>query len=411
MKKIVVLSMTGILLIALSVTAGASDELEVSGSLQSDLIYNSDSKELNDQAAINLILERDFGFGANMYLDLELTGSHNQTAETKIAAAYLNYYTKNMDWRLGKQKINWGSAYKLQPTDYFNPYDFTKLKPLDNKLGVKAVKGIYYGKQGLEVTGVIIPFFKSNELPNEEEQMTNLAADIVGTMPGITLDSNAPYTGLQVKDKLENVQAGFKVTKRAYQGFDLSASLYQGCDQQPLVDLNATRKTVDPAQGDNQATVNFVYPENTRVGIDIIGDITDYEIGWWTEAVYSSYQNEQFGKRWQIAAGLDYTFANNLYLVGQAYYQQGRIAEEADSKLVSLHFDQPVLDFHSWESTLKYDWAAEVYVIDAQFNYSLADAVELQLGASYVNENNSNEGNLLTMAAEDRAYSTLRVDF
>jgi hypothetical protein len=353
------------LLLTFTSTALAS-QLEISGSLKGDLIVSTDDGKLTDQEKVNLILEKGFGFDAEMYIDLGFREDHNN-ADTDINEAYLNYYTDNMDWRIGKQLINWGSSYKLQPTDYFNPVDRTALKPLDEKLGVEAVKGIYYAPNGLEITGVVVPFFKADKLSTF---IPNLRA---------------------VEDNVENMQEGFKVTKRSFKGFDLSLSGYHGFDRKPI-----------------NNNMDFIYPELNRIGFDLIGDIG--EMGVWTELAYAIYQDEEFDNGLETTLGADYKWSNDLYLVLQAYYQQGRLSSENDTKVFNLHFDKPIFNFHQVEGNFIYEFETETIVLEPQFNYSLANSIELQIGGTYINSQND-DALIVATFGQDRVYTRLNIEF
>jgi len=354
-------------LLLIFTSTALANQLEISGSLKSDLIVSTDDGKLTDQEKINLVLEKGFGFDAEMYVDLGFREDYNNKSATDINQIYLDYYTNKMDWRIGKQIINWGSSYKLQPTDYFNPIDQTALKPLDEKIGVKAVKGIYYAPNDLEITGVVVPSFKAGKLSTV---IPNLIA---------------------VEDDLKNIQEGFKVTKRSFRGFDLSLSGYHGFDQNPI-----------------NNKMNFIYPKLNKIGFDLIGDIG--EIGVWTELTYALYQDEELDNGLNTTLGVDYKWSNDLYLVIQAYYQQGRSSSEADKKMLNFHFDKPVFTFHQIESNVIYEFESETCVLEPQFNYSLASSIELQIGGTYINS--SNEDALITATfGQNRVYTRLNIEF
>ncbi|SDC01576.1 MULTISPECIES: hypothetical protein [unclassified Candidatus Frackibacter] len=367
MRRFKVLTLLLVLLLILSSVSYAKD-IEISGSLNSYLVGNPNNGLIEEEEKVNLILEKEFGFDANMHLDLEFKSDANSSTTTSFNEAYLNYYTQNMDWRLGKQEISWGSAYKINPTSYFNPNDLTALKPLDEKLGVKAIKGIYYAPKGLEITGVVVPFFR-----------------------GISLKNNAKDN---VGDNVKNIQSGFKVTKRRFHDYDISLSAYHGRDKLPAVDSKA----------------NFIYPKANRVGLDIIGDLGD--MGVWAETTYSDYQDEQFKNVIETAVGIDYKFDNNLYLVGQGYYKEGRTESEPRVKAANFYVSKPIFDFHEIEVTTLYDFESETSLIEPQFNYSLANSVELQLGGTYVDsaEKDTSSG-LISALGQDRIYTRLNVEF
>ncbi|AGB40576.1 hypothetical protein Halha_0602 [Halobacteroides halobius DSM 5150] len=446
MKKLKLLSLVLALLMVVGTGALAADEVEISGSLESDLVANLDNGNLTDTEKFNLILEKRFGFTADVYVDLEAKSftlpSSKRETEVKIAEAYVNYYTKNMDWQLGKQKISWGSSYKLQPTNYFNPRDLTALKPMNEKVAVKAVKGTYYAPKRIEISGVVTPFFKTHQMSKEQKinllnKFNNKVATMVSEIKGInSLQSDIKEKVInnpldEVKDDVENTQAGFKVTKRGLKGFDVSATVYHGRDKLPIVDRDYlenqvndlirnyeeyVNQTNDPegfatyCDSNNKTLDSFIlYPETNQVGIDVIGDING--IGVWSEVAYSMYEDDQFDNRIQATLGADYKFENNLYLVGQVYYQQGRLDSEADIKAFNVHFDKPVFTFHTIEANAIYEAESETYLIEPQFTYSLANSTELQIGGTYKESNSDSQSSLISNLGDDRIYTRLKVEF
>lgn len=70
----------------------------------------------------------------------------------------------NLDLRLGKQRIAWGRADQLNPTDNLNPDDFSDLIRFYEKLPTWAAKGTYYAGQ-FQITGVWVPTLTPILLP------------------------------------------------------------------------------------------------------------------------------------------------------------------------------------------------------------------------------------------------------
>lgn len=146
-------------------------------------------------------------------------------------------------------------------------------------------------------------------------------------------------------------------------------------------------------------------PEMTAGGFDLIGSIN--EIGVWTEVVYKDYNDKLFNNSLEGVIGAEYKFDNNLTLTGQYYYKQGRMAQEPDFKALNLRITYPVQSFHELELTGIYELDKDILILRPQFNYSLAEAVELQLGASIVN----NKGEDYGVPIQDSVYTGLNVHF
>lgn len=305
----------------------------VSGDFKTRIIYNNEVEEFLDEEILNLQLERNYNFTGGIYLDIQLESysefngiNKNRETELSLEEGYLDYYTKNIDWRAGKEIIDWGSSYNIKPSNYFNPIDFSAINPLESREGINLIKAKYY-------------------LGNDKELTSILA----------------------LRDEIDKVQQGVKFTKRRLNGFDISASYFNGNLLQPL-QLSQFQK-------------NQVYPEAKKYGLDITGDITDKKIGVFSEAVYSSYENETLNDGLEFVGGFNYKFNNNLYLLGQFYFQKALLDSMNNRKIISLHADKPFRQFHSWEVNLLYDLNTDFTVLRPKIVYSLAEALELEAGA------------------------------
>ncbi|MCK8825386.1 hypothetical protein [Fuchsiella alkaliacetigena] len=395
MKNLKILTLTLALLILLT-PALMADDVDFSGTLRSDLIVDEDGN-MESLEKFNLILEQEFGFDADLQVDLEFRLDEDYTLEAKIREAYLDYYTLNSDWRIGKQTINWGSGYKLQPTDYFNPQDIRDLKPLDEKLGVKAVQNTYYTSGGTELSGVVVPFFKGSLDLRELEQQAQLLADEDDFQ-----NLNYDYP----EHELENIQAGAKLTQRGFRGYDVSFSAYHGYDTLPVISFTEEPSENFISIGEDKIPANMAYPEVNKVGFDIIGDINNF--GVWLETTYNHYDDYDNGL--EATFGGDYTSSNDLYFVAQGYYNEGRNEFEDDIRALNLHASKPVFTFHEVELTTLYDLESESYLIEPQFNYSVVDSVDLKVGGRIV-ENKLEAGGFGEFLGDDQFYARLQADF
>ncbi|HQI70687.1 MAG TPA: hypothetical protein PLT47_08045, partial [Bacteroidales bacterium] len=67
--------------------------------------------------------------------------------DADVREAYFDIYglfTKNLDVRIGRQRIAWGTADRLNPTDNLNPYDMEDIWDFGRHLGSNAIKLTYY---------------------------------------------------------------------------------------------------------------------------------------------------------------------------------------------------------------------------------------------------------------------------
>ncbi|MCK4360977.1 MAG: hypothetical protein KAV70_04470, partial [Bacteroidales bacterium] len=86
----------------------------------------------------------------------------------EIREAYVEMYgflTKNLDVKIGKQRIAWGTADKLNPTDNLNPYDLEDVLDFGRHRGSVALNLIYYLNNDFSVQGVYIPILQPANMP------------------------------------------------------------------------------------------------------------------------------------------------------------------------------------------------------------------------------------------------------
>ncbi|MCF7805911.1 MAG: hypothetical protein K9N46_16265 [Candidatus Marinimicrobia bacterium] len=408
--------------IFLITSAGLAQDLEISGQYRGEFEVRSADSSYAHQQWLNLYFDKSLGQDAGMHLDVELNSYGTNSVTPLFQEAYVDYYTDYIDWRFGKQVISWGSAYQLNPTSYFNPYDLTIINPGEKRMGVIAASARYYGPQRIEIAGAITPFHSTHQLPPGSERMllAQTAAQVTQglnqSVPGITIspDPNNPYSIPVVPSTLEKTSGGFQVTKRGLWNFDVSLSGYHGYGKFFGVDEEATGNSItvipgQPNQTDPLATVYFYYPEVNRVGLDIIGTLGD--AGIWVEGIQNRYTNDHLDNAFSVVGGADYRFANDLYLVGQGLYIQGRSEDEDDVTALMIHGTKTVFGFHGIELTGLYDLESESYFLQPQFNYSLGNAVALEFGGTLVHLNNAQYGSLFSEMIGDRVYGRLTVDF
>jgi hypothetical protein len=86
----------------------------------------------------------------------------------EIREAYIQLYgflTKNLDVTIGRQRIVWGTADKLNPTDNLNPLDLEDILDFGRRRGSDAINLSYYLNNDFSLQGVFIPFFQPANMP------------------------------------------------------------------------------------------------------------------------------------------------------------------------------------------------------------------------------------------------------
>jgi len=326
----------------------AAQGIEVSGEYGADLIYETGDQRWRDNIYLDLKIEKDLNRNLNIYLnpEINLRSYYNNNEKEReynfqSEEAYLNYYTKQIDWRFGRQILSWGSSYNINPTNYFNKIDRESLNPLENREGADALKGVYYPSFNFDVEAVI-----------------------------------------SYRDDVDEIQQALKITRRRWKGYDFSFSIFNG---------NSLNKL--PLKG------NYIYPELKKAGLDFKGDFSSYEIGLFSELVYSDFENEKLENTAEFVLGMDYKFENNLYLVGQYYFQELPLAGLEANKLLLIHADKPFMYFHSWELNLLYDLDHNMSLIRPKIIYSIKRNLDIELGA-VVKVNEKRKSSLNSFSSE-----------
>ena len=130
-------------------------ELEINGYVKSDnriRLKKENTFSLNENT-LSLKIKKDISAHASVYGNVELTNSNRQKVtdasdlqsmdnvdpwQMELKEAYINFYgflTDNLDLTVGKQRIAWGTADKLNPTDNLNPDDLSDPLDFGEKLG------------------------------------------------------------------------------------------------------------------------------------------------------------------------------------------------------------------------------------------------------------------------------------
>jgi len=198
----------------------------------------------------------------------------------EIREAYVQvngFLSKNLDLKIGRQFIVWGTADKLNPTSNLNPYDMEDILDFGRHRASDAINMNYYLSNDYSLQVVFIPFFHPVNMP------IGIFADALS--PSISLSQGMVLKGmsdtlLMPKYNLqESSTAGFKF-KGYFKGIDFSLSYLWGRDGLPI----ATRNTFIPI--DNLGGINInsqlSFTRTHIIGADLSTSIVG--IGFWAEA-------------------------------------------------------------------------------------------------------------------------------
>jgi len=321
----------------------------------------------------------------------------------EVREAYVQLFgflTKNLDVKIGRQRITWGTADKLNPTDNLNPYDLEDVLDFGRHRGADAISMDYYFNSEFSLQGVYIPFFQPANMPvgtfaNALTPSMELPQGM--TLMGFTDQINMPQYNLN-----ESSTAGLKF-KGFTAGFDFSLSYVWGRDGMPISTYN-TFTPVDAIGGININSQLSFY--RTHIfGIDMAGSIGG--IGVWAEAAAFLPKNEVIMTNnlsaiypvspvpviqdttvlekkiyTKFILGADYNFANGAYLNFQ--YMHGFINERGKDALNDYFFVR--LEKKFFEDKLKIAPVGGGFIVsdwsDVGNNYALVYIPEISYMAT-----------------------------
>jgi len=391
------------LLFSVNITKAQDDanKLKLSGELLTDqrFLLESNSKFYSEVWLRNIGLPN-ISSSADLY-NKGIVDPYN----LEVREAYVQLFgflSENLDVKIGRQRITWGTADKLNPTDNLNPYDLEDVLDFGRHRGSDAISFDYYFNSEFSLQGAFIPFFQPANMP------VGIFADALNPSmempPDMTL-KNFNDTILMPRYNLgESSTVGLKF-KGFAAGFDFSLSYVWGYDGMPF----ATYNTFVPVDAIGGININSQLEFNrTHIfGADMAGSIGG--VGVWAEAAAFLPDNQVIMATdlsalypigtppemtiidstvlkkeiyLKFVVGGDYNFANGSYLNFQ--YMHGFINERGADNLNDYFFVQYQMKF--FEDKLKFTPLAGGFIVsdwdDVENNYALIYAPELSYMAT-----------------------------
>ncbi|MCD4794656.1 MAG: hypothetical protein K8R54_15580 [Bacteroidales bacterium] len=198
----------------------------------------------------------------------------------EMREAYVELYGflfKNLDVKIGRQRITWGTADKLNPTDNLNPYDLEDILDFGRHRGSDAINMTYYLNNEFSLQGVFIPFFQPANMP------VGIFANVLNPSPelpeGMILTGFTDQINIPAYNFGESATTGIKF-KGFAAGFDFSLSYVWGRDGMPI----STYNTIMPVDAIGGVSINsdLSFYRTHIFGADLAGSIGG--VGVWAEA-------------------------------------------------------------------------------------------------------------------------------
>jgi hypothetical protein len=357
--------MTSFLILATGIIFTASaqeDPLRISGELLIDNRFRTQDATWSwNENRLDLKLEKRFAGKAKLFGEVWLRSfgfpviNHSEQLFNKdltspynidIREAYVELYgflAKNLDVKIGRQRIAWGTGWKLNPTDNVNAYDLEDIWDFGRHLGSDAIRLNYYmGDFYLE--GDYVLFFRPASLPMGD--WSSVLMPPVELPQGFRLQNFSDSLVMPGWNLGESGSYAFKIGGYL-PGIDFSASYLYGRDGFPIASNN--RVTPGDSLGQVNIQSTMYYPRLHIVGLDASGSIGS--VGIWAEIAMFLPENEviatndlsSFGlpptdttllekkPYLKFVAGSDYTFRNGHYVNFQ--YLHGFIHERGTENL------------------------------------------------------------------------------
>ena len=377
--------LTCLLVLSLSTQTTAADLM---GELRYDMHYLTETKRFDrSQLQYKLKLDGQVGSASAYHLSFEGDAVYRPSvsASWELDEAYLDVYLSQLDIRVGRQVINWGTADGINPTNDINPKSFGSLDALELKgEPVPAVMVAYYQPGGAGLTGVCVLDYVPAELP-----------------PGVDLSSvSGKPTG--DGDQFEIALRG-ELPVRGWPGY---LTYFNGWDDLPAAWLSI----VDPFDPTAFPVPGGRYRRVQSVGVASAVDIKGASV--WFEGAYKAPErldeleaplnlamssNDPYS---QLVVGCDYSFDNGLYASAQVVYNQGgsllapffdpQKGRKAQTYIMARGQYSP-WDRHDLELTALFNATDRGALFLPKYTHRLAEATKLTIGGVYVTGSDDSE--------------------
>ncbi len=365
----------------LQVMAQEEGKLRLSGSLLTDqrVLLQAPNDWAWNENRLTVKLAKKFGGKAKFHTEVWIRNIGLPTAATSadlynkgivdplnidVREAYVQlngFLSKNLDVKIGRQRIAWGTADRFNPTDNLNPYDLEDILDFGRHRGSDALSLAYYLSSDFSVQAVFIPFFQPANLP--VGIFTKVLSPEFSLPPGMVLNQFTDSLQLPRYNLGESSVTGLRV-KGFAGGVDFSLSYVYGRDGLPLSAYN-TFSPDTAVTGGIAIHTNLVFARQHILGADLATNIGG--VGVWAEAaaflpeeviMTNDFTNFFPGatnpitadslllaREWYLryVIGADYHFANNTYLNIQ--YLHGFINERGRGNLNDYLFIQHEIRF------------------------------------------------------------------
>ena len=400
-----------LILLSTNITKAQENQLKLSGELLIDqrFLFEAPNEWAWNENRLTLKFDKKIADNSKFYSEVWLRNigvpSINTSANLynkgiidpynlEVREAYVQLYgflSKKLDIKIGRQRIVWGTADMLNPTDNLNPYDLEDILDFGRHRGSDAISFDYYLNSEFSLQGVFIPFFQPANMP--VGIFANALTPSMELPQGMTLMGFSDQINMPSYTFSESATAGMKF-KGFAAGLDFSLSYLWGRDGMPV----STYNTFTPVNATGGITIHsdLSFYRTHIFGLDMAGSIGG--AGIWAEAAAFLPENEVnmitdvsalypagtpttmtvidstiLNKKayTKFVVGSDYTFGDGTYLNVQ--FMHGFMNERGSDNLNDYIFVQ--LDKKFFEDKLKISPLAGGFIVsdwsDIENNYAI----------------------------------------
>lgn len=400
-----------------------------------DLNANLKTEQFNFHSEVWI---RSLGFSSAATLEDLSSSTKVSGTRVDLREAYVevsDFVLDGLDLRAGRQRIAWGRADKLNPTDNVNPYDLEDLWDFGRHLGSDALNLTYFGS-GWSLSAVLMPTFTPAVLPVSGLSSALTASQMEPLqwyLPTIVPSFATNVTPLSADFK-HQATAGARFSAHTI-GIDWSLSYLYGREQLP-VPVGIRVDGYYPLLP-SPYTLQITYPRVSIVGFDLATSVGDAgfwfesagffpkEKTWanilipWSSMFYPPVLTMNDKPYVKYVVGLDYTLPNDVYINLQ--FLHGFVHERDPIALHDYLFLRVEYTFNDGTMTFSpFSGGVEIgeptafashhaFVYTPEFKYRPYDNFECALGARVID----GKGNATFALAKDydEAYLQLKYSF
>ena len=354
---------------------GHASTFETGGNITSNLYYYSEKNEFQ-------------AFENALKLDLEWRGEDNLSARfiarggyelfennlnLNIVEGYIDFFTDNSDWRIGKQLIFWGKADGFSPTDNINPDNYYILSQEleDLRQAIFAIRSDIYLDKG------ILQLVYSPEIA-------------VDKYPGLTLSLPESIGGQNWSNHTLAVKYDWIKQKTDY-----SVSLYHGwasvMNPLPLPSLQTNRMTV----------LGFDF--STVIGQTVLKG----------EMAYKAYQN--LDANLELSLETSYSPKENWNIAGMVFRKGPgfpvllpQVSQIDTSWGIGGRIEWIPKDYHTIEGFFTYNFENKDAMLNLSYTWDYSDQIDLKV---FYTAFSGETGDFAMMSDRDRIGIGLQYSF